>query len=629
MAETLPSDNAAIIDVPEVEGLAAEFVYNFFTPDERQNRAGTLPAFVDQKPSETLSAFYIDHTRAVPRMNKLTWNPITIGRRPDVGIGISLQDNFHKIQSEETFTSDRFTTINYQDQEIDKKYRFFARRALVEMQNGRPTTEQQSPFDLATLINNNTPDQITSNFLAEALGIDSTGESHGIKYINPNKNNQFIDESLESLANVGINVRLNNKVLTQIFQSAQENAINVFSNESQSNTTMDQIKQIQTQAVAQSHSSIIDTQTFEFEVRDYVSIRHIDTNGYVPVVESAGYIIDKVEYLPNGDTQTYPPIFIENAFTGVVFDPQVRYAGTYGYRIKAVYFVEIQAQDIQTHQNILVGFLVSSQSSTEVRVTTEEFQPPPPPADFNMSWDYGERALRLLWNLPVNSQRDIKYIQVFRRNTIQEPFALLRMWDFNDSLVNDPSTGFVIGYHETPDVHSVVKDQNVPPRPTGVFLDRDFKKESKFIYAVAAIDAHGFSSPLSIQLEASFDKFANKLIKKLISHGGAPKPYPNAYLNQDAFVDTIKDSGHSKLLVIFNPDFIKLFDGGRSDLKLLKNQADNSSYRLQLINVDLQSQKVVDLYLQDKTIASNISVRSRFSNSFAPITSTGPNFRSR
>lgn len=618
MAETLPSNTSAIIDVPEVENLDAEFVYNFFTPDERQNRLGSLPQFINQTPSETFGSFYVNHTKSLPRLVKLSWQPITTGRRPDIALNVSIADNLRKIHSEETFTSDKFTTVHYQDGQSDQKYRFFALRSLKELENNRPTDQQSSPFDLSTVLNDSTPDQITAGFLADILSIDSTGKSHGIKFVQPNANAQFLDTSLRSLADVRVNVRVNNKVMTQILQTVRENSIGVFPDESQSDIITQQAQQIQNQAIANAHSAIINQNSFEFEVLDYLDIRPISTNGYTPVIQAVGYILEKTEYLNDGTTRSYDPIVIEDPFTAVTFDPQVRYGATYGYRIKSIFYVDIQAQDIETKQNVLVTFLVSSQISPEVQVTTEEFDPPPPPADFNLTWDYGEQVLRCTWNLPVNSQRDIKYLQLFRRKSIFEPFEMLRMWDFNDSLVNDPVTGFVIGYNETPDITLVEKSTNVPPRPTGFFLDREFTKDSRFIYAVAAIDAHGFSSPFSIQFEASFDRFANKLVKKLASHSGAPKPYPNAYLNQDTFVDTVKDSGHTKLLVVFNPDFITVRDAGQTDLRLLKTDSDNGRYRLQIINVDLQAQKVVDLFLQNKTIATPVFIRSGFSNIFAP-----------
>ena len=76
---------------------------------------------------------------------------------------------------------------------------------------------------------------------------------------------------------------------------------------------------------------------------------------------------------------------------------------------------------------------------------------------------------------------------------------------------------------------------NIPMRS---FRDFEFDKNKKFIYALACVDAHGLTSNYSVQMEISFNRRENKLVRKLISRSGAPKPYPNAYLNRDLFIDS-------------------------------------------------------------------------------------------
>jgi hypothetical protein len=116
---------------------------------------------------------------------------------------------------------------------------------------------------------------------------------------------------------------------------------------------------------------------------------------------------------------------------------------------------------------------------------------------------------------------------------------------------------------------------------------------------VCSVDAHGLSSAYSIQFFVKFDRFKNKLIKELVSNSGAPKAYPNMNLLTDTFVDSIRDSGHKKLRVVFNTEFLKVADSKDNDLKVLKT-SDNSKYRFQMINIDLQEQKVFDISLVDR-----------------------------
>ena len=83
-----------------------------------------------------------------------------------------------------------------------------------------------------------------------------------------------------------------------------------------------------------------------------------------------------------------------------------------------------------------------------------------------------------------------------------------------------------------------------------------------------------------------------------ISGEGAPKPYPNLYLNKDAFVDTIKNEGYSQMTVVFNPDYLDVQQDGRN-LGLLQYGPVNK-YRIQLINTDLQEDQFVDITINNQ-----------------------------
>lgn len=269
----------------------------------------------------------------------------------------------------------------------------------------------------------------------------------------------------------------------------------------------------------------------------------------------------------------------------------------YSYAIRTIAYVEVQSKDDSGNNILAVGFLVSSKKSTATKVLCEEYVPPPVPSDIAHVWDFKEKCLRLSWSFPPNPQRDIKKFQIFRRRTTHEPFELIQMYDFDDSVIKSP-------YHETPDL-SLVKVSKIPNLS---FYDKEFTKDSRYIYALCSIDAHGFSSPYSIQMELSFDRFKNKLKKKLISIAGSPKIYPNAFINMDTFVDSIKDEGHSKMKVVFNPEYLKLLSSQGQDLELLKTGA-NDTYKIQLINADLQKQEIININLIDRTTEASVLKR--------------------
>lgn len=577
---TLPSDNIAIIDVPEVEKLDAFFVYNFFTPDERINREGSLPK--NMLENNFFDVSFVEKTRKIPRMNKLIWKPAIITNifNEEKNKKISIKENINKIYNEDEFTSDKFISIAYQEADFKKKYRYYVFKLLQENKDILSSNRSNSNFDIAKKLNKNTPETIKSDFLQEAFSIDTDGQIYGIQIT---KNTKLSNDFLEKIK---INMKFNNKLLIQLLESNNKRA-------AANQTFLKKMEEIQNQSIASSVDGI-DFKSFEFDIFDYVDIKTAEEK-YIPSIKLIGYIIHKTEYQKDGTTILYDPIVIENPNTTTIFDPKIIYGSKYGYTIRSIYAVEVIANSIDSEKKLVVTFLISSKPSVEKFVVTEEFVPPPPPADFNITWDYKEKCPRITWSFPPNSQRDIKYFQIFKRKNIYSPFQLVKMIDFNDSNIND-NNGFVIGFNETIDPTLISKEKT----PTCLYLDKEFKKDESYIYTLACIDAHGFSSNYSVQYQIKFDKFANKIVKKLISRSGAPKAYPNMYLNQDTFVDTIRTSGKKKMKVYFNPEFVHLFDTKGNDLKPIKFASENGKYKLQIVNVDLQKQKTIDIFVKNK-----------------------------
>jgi hypothetical protein len=216
-------------------------------------------------------------------------------------------------------------------------------------------------------------------------------------------------------------------------------------------------------------------------------------------------------------------------------------------------------------------------------------------------WDYKHKKMSMMWSFPVVRTRDIKRFQVFRRSSLYEPFQLLAEFDFDDSEIRDPRT-------ETPRSDRVFKMDH----PSTIYTDEEFTKSSKYIYALCSMDAHDFSSNYSQQFVVSFDENENRIVKKLISPSGAPKSYPNFYLIADSDTgtnnieitsDSIKDSGHTKGTIFFDPEYLSIRDKDGGDLGLL-SVTDNSKqaegrYKLQIINVDRQKSKVINIDLKD------------------------------
>ena len=68
------------------------------------------------------------------------------------------------------------------------------------------------------------------------------------------------------------------------------------------------------------------------------------------------------------------------------------------------------------------------------------------------------------------------------------------------------------------------------------------------------------------------------------------------------FVDTIRDSGHSRMHIYFDPEYLEVEDSQGADLELLKSLRRKSStgeYQLQFINVDHQKEKKIAISIDD------------------------------
>lgn len=597
MIESLPSKRFANIDVPEVTDFSANFDYNFFVPDERENDSGiSAPGFIRRRSAGTFDNFFIDSInfqRFVPRFVRFSWKPTIDERRsqfrnnPNLD-AISIQNNLDKIHNEQTFTTDDFSNLYFQNTDSERKIDFFIRRMLEEIREEQMPQQDESPLDIVKFLfeklgNRRSVGAIDPQFLAEVFGNFS---KEGYRFLDQNGQEKITESVLKEIEGVKVRTQINNKILHKALKTTTENSLNLFNDETEK--MLEGAKQLQEETIGKKNSSLLDGRDYDFEILEFLDFKKIDPNAFDPTVQVIGYVIDKWELNEQGELISKDPIIVENPRANSTIDLKVRYGTRYVYSIRSIAYVELQVEDSETNSIVALSFLISSLPSKQITITSEEFIPPPPPADFNVDWCVTNQAARLMWNFPVNPQRDIKHFQVFRRTTIDEPFQLIKMFSFDNSTIKT-------SLNETPDISLV---ENISS-PRNYFIDREFTKDTTFIYSVACLDAHGFSSNYSTQFQVSFNRFTNKLEKKLVSLPGAPKPYPNAFLQEDTFVDTIKTSGCSKVKIVFAPEFLKVVDAQGNDMRLIKTDND-SEYRLQLINVDIQDQQVIKIKLQDK-----------------------------
>ena len=632
---SLPSKQIISVDAEEISNLTVKFIYNFFTPDEGINDSGnfddittTADDLVDEVTTiqtlnnsdfsvgtinpdvslaersriaaEKIRKLQLNNKiiRFTPRYVELNWNSALNANyisSTEILPQNFLTDNKDKILKEEDFWGNGFTNVLFQDVNVDKKTTFFLNTIQQAIGNSLVTT--QRGLDLAGTLNSETSDEVSQEFLR-----NTTVQFLNNGYIFPKKNKE---EILKTLAKVATSITIANKFVYSLASTTLKNTTTIFSDEIgpmlQDFLSKQNAANTSTALSKEEYDIVLD-ETIGISVRELNNVRNkSDKNAFVPEAKRIGFMIEKTEYPSDNAPIIKNTIFVQNARATMAKDSAVKYGTRYGYKIRSIVKAKILVEDNdpKTNNFYILEFLFASKASENVMIDTEEYKAPPEIADFKIGWDYTNKAARLTWSFPVNPQRDIKYFQIFRRSSINEPFELIKMYDFNDSLLVFPLI-------ETPD--SVLIEKLTSPK--SYYLDKEFKKDSNYIYTICAIDAHGYSSNYCIQFQCYFDKYANKMIVKPICLSGCPKIYPNANLIRDAFVDTIRDSGHKQIKIMFNPEYLNVNDSSGNSLKVLryaKNEGDpetkkDSYYKFQLINTDLQTQEVITIKLFDEII---------------------------
>ena len=318
-----------------------------------------------------------------------------------------------------------------------------------------------------------------------------------------------------------------------------------------------------------------------------------------PNIRFAGYLLEKYELLKNEGVVYLGKKFIQNPEQQYIVDYDVAYGRSYFYKVRTVCEVMTIVNtdnelDPSLNQVMTATILMASEGKT-ASVFCKENISPPPPTGIRATFDFKKLVPRISWQFPLNKQRDIKRFQIFKRLSIDVPFTLIAEYDFDDSAIRTP-------------VNEIASSENIylMKFPRLSFTDTSHNEGEQPIYTVSCVDAHALSSNYGPQVKVSRDRYTNRVTRTIISSPGAPKPYPNLLVNNDAFVDTIKVSKYKKIKLFFDPEYYQAFkydtqQGSRinqqgsalnnnfeTNLNLLAIDPNKFTYKLQIINVDNQ-----------------------------------------
>jgi len=588
------------VPVPS-QNFKAKFVYNFYVADESTQEDPKVPDYYKKRTIDKTSVNLDNFTLRLPRYVELTWDVPACANPMKGNLAQKIEDNKGKIATEDNVITSRYTPYFF------SSYETFQNAANDVKRDVEGMSLSELGMSQSTIIDNFVNDMLKDyDESAEKVDVDLVKDRirtaiASIEAIGDRPDGflgyQFYNEKNEKISVNGFNAlmqsnlklysQINDRLLVDIFAEA--------------NLPNDVISNLNAAYNASPKENTEETLALE-----HVSVE-ANSNYQIPDASQnttiVGYLIQRYK-LDNNSYKKDKLIFIENPTANNIFDVNVRYGTTYLYSIRTIARVEIPLPGDNEINNY--AFYVSGKAVT-TSVTCDEDVAPPPPEELGFIWNYKENKFYLTWSMPFNSQNDVKQFQIFRRKTINEPFELLEQHCFDQSSIKRP-TGEIIDGNKLDMSNEEKSFVKYSPTSTYSYCDDDFKintetlQSSKYIYALASIDAHGYISNYSAQVEVTFDFFKNKLVKKLISNAGAPRPYPNLYLNVDLFKDTIATSGMSsqKLKIYFMPEYFKVIYNSGKIQKMVSTNQDGGYYKLQFINTQNQKTDSLTIKINDE-----------------------------
>jgi len=613
--DTFTSRPADKINLPEIVSAKATFVYNYFTRDERvrNGKENFNERLVSLDASNTADIFHQVKNKKLPRYVKIEIKPpkvenSLINTIPINQLDFDFQNSLNKIVAEGTTSSEIFTGVELIDTGKESNiYSILKGSAFFyDLPTERLSQKESAELLHSTLKDKGGLEGTDKKLIVEAMtNMASEGYTLAPSDVSP----EIANFANDPIGKQSFSVQFNNLLMADVISNSTIVPDNVYQDEIRS------LEKFSRDIKSEILSSIPPANTFgeaDYDLQvDAISQKEISgpqsfINEFIkkfPEIKFVGYIIEKYEILPNESVNFVNRLFIQGHSSTYAIDNDVRYGGSYFYKIRSLCSVKVIASsehkdDSSLNQNVLATMLMASEGVL-AGVTCVEKVPPPPPNSMRITFDFDVIKPRITWQFPLNKQRDIKRFQIFKRFSTSQPFTLLKEYNFDDSIIKGG-------------VSEIAIDESIETLdgPRLSFVDMTHKEGEKPIYTVACVDAHGMSSNYGPQLQVERDRYTNRVHRKVISREGAPKPYPNILLNVDAFEDCIKVSGYDRINVFLDPDHYKVTKYKRLnnlnnelvseiDLGLLAIDPKKARYKMQLINVDNQKDQVVNIKLQN------------------------------
>jgi len=569
---TYPSATATIFDIPEPKDISAKFFYNYFLANERES----TDTYVSKESFQRHREKYARHIEVsftplnaiVPDSPVLT--EVQLSRSQKIKL---FRSNKDKILKETDFNGPAFSTLQFQDAGISSIIMSNIESALLQK---AITTRGMSPLETVLRYASETTENVDGQSILDSVNVDELNE---YATIDPATGKSFEVQKTGDVNKLTFSMTVNEKFIGDIATAAVKTPISPAGNMLASN--LSSFKDDQAKNRKSKKSSVIAASDF-VGVFNPVKIEKVGIDDvFLGGNTVMGYRVRRTRVDLDSDVMD---IFIENTAATSYIDTDVLYGVEYKYAISVVYLVKLFGYN---EGNIVsADVLIESRESPSISILCNEVTPPVAPDGLEF-YLLQNGSLMIEWDYPINSTEDIKRFQIFRRSSILSPFQIIGQLDFDDSTIRTKRSENIYDFLNI--------DLN---EPMASFNDVSFDIDSKHIYAVCSVDAHDLSSPYSEQFMVSFDKFSASLNIEFISEKNAPKPYPNFVLRNSLTEDVIRDSNHNSVSCYFDPEYLKVMDGDGHEIDFLQSSADEVSYKLQLIHLNMQQNIVADINIK-------------------------------
>ena len=637
------------VNIPEPRNLNAGFVYNYYTTDERSSpeSSNINNRVLNLQTDSTSDILYQAANDRLARYVTLSFEPpSTYGFIKKTTASDIIEENIDKIYMEGTSTNTFFTGVDFNDTGAEKKIFDMVSGSIffqnIQVESGSPQDAANKLYD--TMSEKGGLQGDDKRLLKKALGnMQANGYVLARSDIPEDVRQRLL--SPNPLAGQTFAIQFNNLVFADMISHSTKISDTIYQDEIRGLLPFS--LNIQNQSISDVSNSSINEDDYEFTLdavetfevpaatvksdavalsddlrrsasKETPSISNKTTLGNkYPKIKFAGYIIQKYEVNKDETLKFIGYLYAKNINNLYLVDQNVRYGGTYIYKVRSVCIVDLvakripkDAQNAELSSLCIARILLASKGAT-TSVECFEKLPPPPPENLRVGFNFKRKLPFLSWQFPLNPQRDIKRFQIFKRSNLESPYTLIAEYDFDNSDVRG-------------NVSEIALEENLHRLngPRVNFLDIDYKVGDKPIYALASVDAHGMSSNYSAQIQVEYNRMRNKIDTTLISGPGAPKPYPNLLLEFDGFEDAIKVSGYKRMKIFFDPEYYKVLRNEQSSngntteasLNFLRVNKNVDTYKLHMVNLDLQKDEIVNIRIEDISGSPFSSSPATFSN---------------